>query len=55
MEPEFTAVFNPLKPNGNYIYHLLYQSVILHSVYRIRIDGSFMSLDVNSAYFLKQR
>jgi hypothetical protein len=25
--------FNPLKLSGNYMYHLLYQSVIVHSVF----------------------
>jgi hypothetical protein len=25
--------FNPLKPTGNYVYHLLYQSVTVHFVF----------------------
>jgi hypothetical protein len=27
------GLLNPLKPSGNYMYHLLYQSVIVHSVF----------------------
>jgi hypothetical protein len=27
------VVFNPLKPNGNYIFHLLQQSVTLYFVF----------------------
>jgi hypothetical protein len=26
-------VFNPLKPSGNYMYHLFYQAVIMRSVF----------------------
>jgi hypothetical protein len=40
-------MFDPLKSNGNYIYHLLQQSVILHFVFP-------MILSVKSDYFLKQ-
>jgi len=34
-EPGFSGflLFNPLKPSGNYMYHLLHQSVIVHSVF----------------------
>jgi hypothetical protein len=40
---------NPFQPSGNYMYHLLYQSITLHS------DGFRMILSVNGDYFLKQR
>jgi hypothetical protein len=46
-------VINHLKPNGNYMSHLLQQSVILHFVFRP--CGIRMILIVNSDYFLKQR
>jgi ABC-type antimicrobial peptide transport system permease subunit len=42
---------NPLKPNGNYMSHLLQQSkTLLFCIYGFR-----MILIVNSNYFLKQR
>jgi hypothetical protein len=47
MEGNARGLIKPLKPSGNYMYHLLYELVIVRSV--------FMSLDVNSDYFLEQR
>jgi hypothetical protein len=41
--------FNPLKPSGKYMYHLLHQSSPVQSVFM------GLSLDVNSDYFLEQR
>jgi hypothetical protein len=43
--------FNSLKRSGNYVYHLLYQSVAQNSFF----GGSCMVLRVNSDYFLKHR
>jgi hypothetical protein len=31
---------NPLKPIRNYMYHLLYQSMTLHSVLRVLCDST---------------
>lgn len=42
--------FNPLKLSGNYVYHLLYQSLCAFCTY-----GSCMILSINSDHFLKQR
>jgi hypothetical protein len=30
---ELNRIFNPLKPSGVYMYHLLYESVTLHFVF----------------------
>jgi hypothetical protein len=44
-------LINPLKPRGNYMYHLLYHSVTLHFIF----VGFVMILRVNRDYFLKPR
>jgi hypothetical protein len=36
--------FNPFKPSGKYMYHLLYQSVTVHFC----VCGSYIILNVNS-------
>jgi hypothetical protein len=33
MYSEAIMCFNPLKPSGNYVYHLFYQTVTLHFVF----------------------
>jgi hypothetical protein len=42
--------FNLLKPNGNHVYHVLYQSVTAFRIY-----GSCVTLSIKGDYFLKQR
>jgi hypothetical protein len=46
-----------LRTNGNYMYHLLYRSLILHcTVFILQcIYGFRMILRINNDYFLKER
>jgi hypothetical protein len=46
----YIVLINLLKPNGNYMYHPLQQSVTAFCFYEF-----CMILTVNSDYFLKQR